>query len=63
MGDNVPHNYMKRKVTDQFFDTHPVFSLEEAVEILAPPGGRAGTIERLKYHLDSGRLKGIVREI
>jgi predicted transcriptional regulator of viral defense system len=63
MGDNIPHNYMKRKVTDQFFDTHPVFSLEEAVKFLAPPGGRVGTIERLKYHLDSGRLKGIVREI
>jgi len=54
---------MKRKATDQFFDTHPVFSLEEAVDFLAPPGGRAGTIERLKYHLDSGKLKGVVREI
>jgi len=63
MGDNLPHNYMKRKVTDQFFDTHTVFSLEEAEEYLALPGGRAGTIERLKYYLDQGRLKGIARGI
>ena len=63
MGDNLPHNYMKRKVTDQFFDTHPVFSLEEAEEYLALPSGRAGTIERLKYYLDLGKLKGIARGI
>jgi len=63
MGDNLPHNYMKRKVTDLFFDTHPVFSLEEAEEYLALPSGRTGTIERIKYYLDSGRLKGIVRGI
>jgi len=54
---------MKRKVTDLFFDTNPVFSLEEAEEYLALPSGRAGTLERLKYYLDSGRLKGIVRGI
>lgn len=33
------------------------------MKILAPPGGRAGTIVYLKYYLDSGRLKGIVRGI
>ena len=54
---------MKRKVIDQFFDTHPVFSLEEAEEYLALPSGRKGTIERIKYYLDSGKLKGIVRGV
>jgi len=42
--------------TMEFFATHPVFSLDEAAKTLAPPGGRAGTVERLKHHLKTGRL-------
>lgn len=50
------------KTTD-FFNTHPVFSLDEASKILAPAGGRPGTVERLKYHLKAGRLKLVARGI
>jgi predicted transcriptional regulator of viral defense system len=42
--------------TTEFFATHPVFSLDEAANTLAPPGGRMGTVERLKHHLETGRL-------
>ena len=63
MGDNIPHNAMKRQVTREFFESHPVFSLDEATSALAAPGGKAGTVERLKYHLHSGRLKSVAREI
>lgn len=53
---------MERKVkTADFFASHPVFSLDEAVHALAPPGGRAGTVERLKHHLETGRLKLVAR--
>ena len=40
----------------EFFATHSVFSLDEAARTLAPPGGRTGTVERLKHHLHTGRL-------
>ena len=49
--------------TLDFFASHPVFSLDEAVEALAPTGGRAGTVDRLKYHLKAGRLKLAAREV
>jgi len=62
-GDNIPHMNTKRKATNDFFQTNPVFSLDEAVHILAPPGGKPGTVERLKYHLAAGRLKKLGREI
>ncbi len=53
---------MKRKVTpSDFFATHPAFSLEEAAEALVPPGGHAGTVERLKHHLKTERLKLVAR--
>jgi predicted transcriptional regulator of viral defense system len=54
---------MKRQTTNDFFATHPVFSLDEATSMLSPPGGKSGTIERLKYHLQTGRLKLVTREI
>ena len=53
----------KRKLTNVFFDTHPVFSLENAVQYLAPPGGKSGATERLKHHLTTGRLKSLGREL
>ena len=58
MGKVLPANAMQRKAsTPEFFARSPVFSLEEAARELAPPGGRAGTVERLKHHLATGRLK------
>jgi len=49
--------------TFEFFATHSVFSLDEASEALDPPGGRKGTVERLKYYLEKGRLRLITRGI
>jgi len=49
--------------THDFFSSHPVISLGEATEALEPRGGRAGAVERLKYHITRGRLKLVTREI
>ncbi len=49
--------------TADFFNTHVVFSLNEATRALAPAGGRKGTVERLKYHLKAGRLKRVARGV
>ncbi|MFP3870816.1 MAG: hypothetical protein ACLFVT_08080 [Syntrophobacteria bacterium] len=49
--------------TAEFFATYPVFSLDEAARALAPKGGRAGAVERLKYHLESGTLKLVARGV
>jgi predicted transcriptional regulator of viral defense system len=49
--------------TAEFFNINPVFSLDQAVEDLAPPGGRSGTLERLNYHQKTGRLKRVSRGI
>jgi len=49
--------------TAEFFATHPVFSLDEAVEALDPPGGRSGTVERLKYYLGKRQLRLLTRGI
>ncbi|MEJ2111773.1 MAG: hypothetical protein P8Z37_18060 [Acidobacteriota bacterium] len=49
--------------TGDFFASKPVFSLDEAERTLAPPGGRAGTVERLKHHLLTGKLKLVIRGI
>lgn len=46
-----------------FFAGHPVFSLDEAVTALAVDGGRPGVVDRLKYHLKTGRLKRVTREV
>lgn len=55
---------MKHKVsTADFLATHPIFSLDEAALELAPPGGRAGTVERLKHYLETGRLKLAARGV
>ena len=63
IGDNTPYNDMKRQATNDFFAINSVFSLDEATEALSPPGGKSGTVERLKYHLQIGRLKLVAREI
>lgn len=60
----IPHNNTDRMLrTADFFNTHSVFSLNEAARELAPVGGRKGTVERLKYHLKAGRLKLVARGI
>ena len=64
MGRILTHNGMQRKAsTDGLFARRPVFSLEEATRDLAPPGGRAGTVARLKHHVVSGRLKVLARGV
>jgi len=61
-GDTIPHMNSSNKVkTADYFVTRPVFSLEEAARALAPPRGRAGAVERLKHHLQAGRLKLVER--
>ncbi len=63
-GDYIPYRDTECKVrTAEFFATWPVFSLDEAEHNLAPPGGRRGTIERLKHHLTTGRLKLVSRGV
>ncbi|MFO8035025.1 MAG: hypothetical protein R6U57_00115 [Anaerolineales bacterium] len=54
---------MKQQTTRDFFATHPVFSLDEATRDLSPPGGRSGTLERLKYHIEKGRIKSVARGV
>lgn len=55
-------NGSQRKTTSAaFFAHHPVFSLEEADRALSPPGGRAATRERLKYHLETGRIQLVAK--
>ncbi len=49
--------------TLDFFATHPVFSLDEATSALAPRGQRAGTVERLKHHLATGRITLVTRGV
>jgi hypothetical protein len=49
--------------TEDFFTSHPVFSLDDAARVLAPPRGRPGAVERLKHHLETGRLKLVARGV
>jgi predicted transcriptional regulator of viral defense system len=49
--------------TAEFFAMHSVFSLDEAAKALAPPGGRSGTVERLKHYLEKRQLKLVTRRI
>jgi predicted transcriptional regulator of viral defense system len=64
IGDIYPYKAMERKVkTSDFLASHPVFSLDEATVSLSPPVGRPGTVERLKHHLETGRLKLVTRGI
>jgi predicted transcriptional regulator of viral defense system len=49
--------------TLDFFSTHPVFPLDEATQALAPRGGRAATVGRLKHHLATGRLVLVSRAV
>lgn len=63
-GERIPYKSTDCTLrTADFFNTHTVFSLNEATRVLAPAGGRAGTVERLKYHLKINRLKLVTRGI
>ena len=63
-GDNITYMNTERKLNaTDFFVGHPVFSLDEAVEVLAWGRKRLGVVDRLKYHLKTGRLKRVTREI
>ena len=64
IGETTPYIRTDCKVkTVEFFSAYPVFSLDEAARILAPPGGRTGAVERLKHHLESGRLTLVARGV
>ena len=49
--------------TSTFLQTHRVFNLDEAVQALAPAGGRKATLERLKYAARRGKLKKLARGV
>lgn len=49
--------------TQEFFATHPVFSLDEATRALKPASGRRGAVQRLKHHLAARRLKLVTRGV
>jgi len=52
----------KRQVSsDAFFASHPVFSVHEATRAFASRRGTRAAVERLRRHLDSGRLKLVAR--
>ena len=49
--------------TSTFLQTHRVFNLDEAVQALAPSGGRKATLERLKYSVARGKVKKLARGV
>jgi predicted transcriptional regulator of viral defense system len=64
MGKEMPANRTESKAsTLGFFASHPVFSLDEATAALNPSGGHKSMVERLKHHLEKGRLKTVTRGI
>jgi len=53
----------KRQVrTESFLERHPVFRLEQAARAFAHKDRRA-TLERLRYHVSTGRLKQVTRGV
>lgn len=52
-----------RKMLMEFFRTHTVFTLEDATRWLSPTRGRTGAVEKLRYHLKTGRLIRVTREV
>ena len=49
--------------TSTFLQTHRIFNLDEAVQALAPSGGRKATLERLKYAAGRGKVKKLARGV
>ena len=63
-GEKITYMNTEQKLkTTDFFATHPIFSLDEAVNVMTPGGKRISIVDRLKYHLKTGRLKRVTREI
>jgi predicted transcriptional regulator of viral defense system len=46
-----------------FLSTHPVFSFDQAVTILAPAKNRRAMVDRLKHHVKNGTLKQVSRGV
>ena len=62
-GENIPTYSAERQVkTEAFFDRHPVFNLEQAARAFGQQNRRA-TLERLRYHVSTRRLKAVARGI
>lgn len=57
------HIWQSMIKTADFFAANPVFSLDDAVRELAPAGGRVGAVERLKYHVETGRLRSVSKGV
>jgi hypothetical protein len=49
--------------TAEFFASNPVFSLDDVVRELMPPGGRVGAAERLRHYLETGRLRSVSKGV
>lgn len=64
IGEYISYKCTERTMkTNDFFASRAVFSLNEAARELAPPGGRAGAVQRFKHHLQTGKLKLVCRGI
>jgi predicted transcriptional regulator of viral defense system len=69
IGEYAPHIRKLLQVllsamdTSTFLQTHRVFNLDEAVQALAPSGGRKATLERLKYAAARNKLKKLARGV
>jgi len=49
--------------TTEFLSLNPVFTLDDVVRELAPPGGRAGAVERLRHYVETGRLRSVSKGV
>jgi hypothetical protein len=49
--------------TTEFLSSNPVFSLDDVVRELAPPGGRIGAVERLRHYVQTGRLRSVSKGV
>lgn len=49
--------------TAEFLSSNPVFTLDDVVRELAPPGGRVGAVERLRHYLETGRLRSVSKGV
>ena len=49
--------------TAEFLSLNPVFSLDDVVRELSPPGGRVGAMERLRHYLKTGRLRSVSKGV
>jgi predicted transcriptional regulator of viral defense system len=63
-GEYMPYSDTERKMdTNDFFATHPVFQIDEASQNFLHRIDRSKAVERLKHHLEKGRLKLVTRGV